>query len=41
MSEWEKSGIDKAVEEKLDSILHPRDHAKEFKITQSGLYERW
>ena len=33
MSEWKKSGNDKAVEEKLDSILHPSDHAKEFKIT--------
>jgi hypothetical protein len=33
MSEWKKSGNDKAVEEKLDSILHPNDLAKEFKIT--------
>ncbi len=33
MSEWKKSGNDKAVEEKLDSILHPTDQAKEFKIT--------
>lgn len=33
MSEWKKSGNDRAVEEKLDSILHPSDLAKEFKIT--------
>lgn len=33
MSEWKKSGNDKAIEEKLDSILHPNDLAKEFKIT--------
>ena len=33
MSEWKKSGDDKAQEAKLESILQPSDHAKEFKIT--------
>ncbi|MBN1222343.1 MAG: hypothetical protein JXB23_03790 [Candidatus Aminicenantes bacterium] len=33
MSEWKKAGNDAAQEAKLESILHPRDQAKEFKIT--------
>jgi len=33
MSEWKKGGTDEAQEAKLDSILYPRDQAKEFKIT--------
>jgi len=32
MSEWKKGGKDEAREAKLDSILYPRNQAKEFKI---------
>ena len=33
MSEWKNIGVDDVNVEKLDSILHPSTHAKEFKIT--------
>ncbi len=33
MSEWKNIGKEKVIEEKMDSILHPSTHAKEFKIT--------
>jgi len=33
MSEWKNIGKEEVKEEKLDSILHPSTHAKEFKIT--------
>jgi hypothetical protein len=33
MTEWKKSGNDEAQEAKLESILQPRDHAPQFKVT--------
>jgi len=40
MNEWKKRGTDEAMEAKLNSILHPKDRANEFKITIQFGYKR-